>query len=248
MPRTRRLFSGVVFAVALGMLVVNIMSEARAANIIGIADNATSCGGATLCSTNGTLGYSGTLPFDLSTINQWFQIDPTIGSTTPFPPLPGQTVAQTMGAGDFLVVNDTGSIVTSFSLTLIDNFNAATPSVTTCTGLEAGKKCDNFQIHGGAANFFSILSLTGPDCDSGCGTDSANFAPNMVTYNWSAGTDAGIPVGKTFDINFASWNNDIEATTSVPEPASIALLGSALLGFGVIRRRRGRGMQASELI
>src|SRR4051812_2687589 len=51
------------------------MPLAHAANIITFDNNATACGGSTLCSTNGTTGYTGTLPFNLSTIGSWFQID-----------------------------------------------------------------------------------------------------------------------------------------------------------------------------
>ncbi len=36
----------------------------------------------------------------------------------------------------------------------------------------------------------------------------------------------------------AAVNEKIRIITGVPEPASLAVLGSALLGFGVMRRRR----------
>ena len=230
-------------AVAVAAFSVATMQQSWAANIIGLADNPTSCGGATLCSTDGTLGYGGTKPFNLSTINNWFQIDPTIGSTSVFAPLPGQTTAQTMGAGNFLVVNDTGSVVTSFSLTLSDNFNAASPSVTACLGLLLGQECDVFQIHGGAANFFSSFNLTGTDCSFGCATSSASFAANVVTYNWNGG--AGIPVGATFDLNFASWNNDVEAAPQLPEPGPLVLMATAVAALGVVRALQRRRCTAA---
>ena len=227
-----------------GMLLLGALwvPQGRAANIIGFADNATGCGGSTLCSTDGTTGYRGTLPFDLSTITQWFQID-TDGTSH----LAGQPVEPNGGAGDFLVVNNTGAVVTSFSLTITDTFTSSSPAATSCTGLKTGQECENFQIHEGAANYFTTGTLTGPDCDSACGTNSANFAPNMVTYNWSGG--AGVPVGATFDLNFASWNNTIFANTAVinnqqgavPEPSSIVLLFSLLaITFATLRKRTAR--------
>ena len=199
-------------------------------NIITIADNATACGGSVLCS-GGTTGYNGTTAFNLSTINSWFQIG---------------TAAQPTTAGQFRVTNNTGSIVTSLSLTLVTAFTSSTPSVVACTGLEAPEECDNFQAHPGAANYFANTGFSGPDLDSCAGSactgsvkgdTSANFAPGFVTYNWYAGTDAGIPIDAVFDITFASWNTPVSA---VPEPSSLLLLSTGLLGFMGLAFRRKR--------
>jgi hypothetical protein len=155
-----------------------------------------------------------------------------------------------MGAGDFLVVNDTGHVVTNFSLTLISNFNASTPSAGPCHGAQTGHECVNFTIHGGAANYFATVILQGPTWDS-CtqgttvgstcvgapGGAAGNFAQNTVTYTWQAGTDAGVPVGAKFDLNFASWDNDVQSV-STPEPSSLFLLLPALVGFGLFVKSR----------
>jgi hypothetical protein len=247
--------------VALAMAATGALTvpQAHAANIIGFADNATACGGSTLCSTStgslatGTQGYveTGSTPLDLSTITQWFQIDASGTSH-----LVGQPAEPLGGAGNFLVVNDTGKVVTKFSLTISDSFTASTPSVTFCSG-GSGPLCDQFQIHGGAANYFTNLSLTGPDCFSGCGTNSAEFTSGAVTYNWSGGT--GVPIGAEFNLNFASWNTGA-GPTSVPLPAAAWLLLSGLGGLlglmraqrayqtvslGGDRRREGRGASAT---
>jgi hypothetical protein len=241
-------YRGVPLGVSMVLLMMAFVAapSAVAGNIIGFANNATSCGGSTICSTNGTTGYliNGTgQAFDLSTISSWFQIDPEGVNQ-----LPGQPEAEPDGgAGNFLVVNDTGTVVTSYSLTLTDTFNSMTPGEMACSGLQPPTDpCLTFQIHGGAANYFSVMTLTGPDCDGGCGTSSADFAPNQVTYNWSAGTDGGVPIGATFDLNFASWagsntgnaNNAYVTLLVTPEPASMALLGIGLLCGGWFLRRR----------
>jgi hypothetical protein len=73
--------------------------KAHAVNIITFDNNATG-GGATLCSFSGTLGYTGTLPFNLSTIGSWFQID-----TDDVSHLAGQPVKPNGDAGGFLVIH-----------------------------------------------------------------------------------------------------------------------------------------------
>jgi hypothetical protein len=242
-------------AFALAAMTALTTPQARAANIITFDNNANSCGGSVICSTNGTTGYlnNGTgQAFDLSTINSWFQIDVDgVNHLTAT-----QTQAEPDGgAGAFLVKNDAGSTVTTFSLTLTDTFNSSTSSVTFCSG-SSGPECDNFQANkGSAAPSGASEALSGPDffsctngsamngfpCDSTAGEAAANFMPNSVTYTWSG---LNILAGTSFDITFASWQgpqnaNDVFPTpVSTPEPGSLALLGFGLAAYGFVRRRR----------
>ena len=247
-----------VFAVAVSLCV----PQGHAANIITFDDNANACGGAVMCSTNGTTGYlnngSGQA-FNLSTLSQWFQID-----TDGMSHLAGQPVEPDGGAGGFLVVNNTGSTVTSYSITLTDTFTSSTPSVN-CSG---GVCVDNFQANkGAAAPAGSGEGLSGADfskCTNGApgqgfpcfstggqaAADFTNQSPQSVTYNWIG---LNIANGTDFLITFASWNNTAfvsgsssassassggGGSTPIPEPGSIVLLGSVIMVTSVALRKK----------
>jgi hypothetical protein len=225
-----------------------VAMQARAANIITFADSPGTCGGAVLCSSTtgplppGTQGYlnNGTgVAFDLSTINSWFQITPSGTSH-----LPNQPAEPDGGAGGFLVVNDTGHAITSFSLLLNTTFTSSTPSVGACTGAQAGKICDNFTIHGGSMYPFNT-ELSGPDwdsctqgttvgmtCQDGPGGSAANFAPNQVLYSWTAASGVSIPAGADFDISFSSWNADTFAPAPLIGHGLFVLLSVSGVLFG----------------
>jgi hypothetical protein len=209
--------------------------QAHAANILTFDDNANACGGAVMCSTNGTLGYliNGTgQAFNLSTLPSWFQIDVNGVNS-----LPTQTMAEPKGgSGAYRVVNDTGSTVTSFSITLQTSFGAGTPSVTFCSG-GSGPLCDSFQINKGSGapagasemlsglNLFSCAGGANP-CSSTAGSIAAAFTAGAVTETWRG---LNIAPGAFFDITFASWNNSVVAT---PLPATLPLFATGLGALG----------------
>ncbi len=230
--------------IALVILVaaLTITPQLLASNIITFGDNATACGGSVLCSTNGTLGYNGTVAFNLSTINQWFQV---AGTSL----LAGQTSIQTMNAGQFRVFNDTGGTVSTFSLTLTDTFTSSTASAGPCP-TDHTKVCDNFQANKGAGapsgasealSGSSFMNCTNGSagggflCYSTAGQAAGNFSPGTVIFTWS-----GLNIGNHtyFDIGFSSWNNAAYATT--PEPAGLVLLGAGIAALVGLTRRKAR--------
>ena len=182
------------------------------ADNIAIAD-ATACSGTppggTICS-NGSGGLQGTggVPFSLSGIEN------------------GSIVLQvsigTQTAPVYEVINDTGLTITSFALVFTGNL----PS----------NQFIDCQTNGGFSG--AGCSITGP---SGTVGKNAQYGPGGTFPATITFTGLNIAPGATFDIVFSSFANGAAGSVTgvpVPEPNTLLLLFSGLVGIGAFLRKR----------
>ncbi|MGD0864989.1 MAG: hypothetical protein ABSA49_05480 [Rhizomicrobium sp.] len=217
----------------LAALAVNAFGicDAQAANSIAFGPANKSCGGAVLCSKDGTKGYLNNgqgQAFKASAIAKWFQVDLDGKSH-----LKGQSAEPVGASGRFLVVNDTGRPISLFALPLGTDFNSKTPEVHSCSGAKAGKLCSPFTADDGTNAYKAQLSGADWDrCTRGmrlhnwklCSGNPAvaDFAGNRVTYSWRAKATGAIPKGATFTIDFSNWTSN--AWAAAEQPLSVIMI------------------------
>jgi hypothetical protein len=163
------------------------------------------------------------------------------GSGTPFDlsSFTTENLTATGSSAFFAIDNNTGMTITSLSII----FTGMVPenAVLTCGGGGTG-------IQGSGPNPMSgNASCTVNGQNGGTGVGPGGTGSTLVAftadYKWS---NIDWKAGATFDLQIASFSNGATGSFSTPpsptpEPSTLLLLGSGLLGLGAVVRRRVLG-------
>jgi hypothetical protein len=137
-------------------------------------------------------------------------------------------VATLGGTEEWVLKNDTGSAITSFTFVFTGSTaNNAACQIANSHGATVTNWLDSCSISDSAGH---TTALGGTQIGGG-----GQFFTPTATITFAGG---GIPNGASFNLDFVSMQGAGTASTSVPEPSSLLLLGTGLSSMAGLWRRR----------